>query len=159
MTPDVRGCRGFVAAIFASLSLSALVALPASAQNEIAIGAPLPLTGALSPEGEKLRAGYELWLQELDRTGGVNVGGVKHKVKLIYSDYQSTTPRAVQLMEKLDGLLQRGLRSELQEPVRPLHAERDPERANLRAGQGQVSGRQTRGDPRPQRFISARARQ
>ena len=59
MTPDVRGCRGFVAGIFASLSLSALVALPASAQNEITIGAPLPLTGALSPEGEKLRAGYE----------------------------------------------------------------------------------------------------
>ena len=101
MALDVRGCRRFVAAILASLSWSALVAPPASAQGEITIGAPLPLTGALSPEGEKLRAGYELWLQELERTGGINVGGVKHKVKLIYSDYQSTTPRAVQLMEKL----------------------------------------------------------
>jgi branched-chain amino acid transport system substrate-binding protein len=30
-----------------------------------------------------------------------HVGGVKHKVKLVYSDYQSQTPRAVQLAEKL----------------------------------------------------------
>src|SRR5271169_5495798 len=114
MAPAVRGYLGFVAAIFtgfglASFSLASLsslgslllTALPAAAQNEITIGAPLPLTGALSPEGEKLRAGYELWLAELDKTGGINVGGVKHKVKLIYSDYQSTTPRAVQLVEKL----------------------------------------------------------
>jgi branched-chain amino acid transport system substrate-binding protein len=109
MALAVRGYLGFVAAIFAgtrlaglsSLGLLPLTALQAAAQNEITIGAPLPLTGALSPEGEKLRAGYELWLAELDKTGGINVGGVKHKVKLIYSDYQSTTPRAVQLVEKL----------------------------------------------------------
>jgi branched-chain amino acid transport system substrate-binding protein len=101
MALDVRGYRAFVAVIFTSFGLLPLVALPAAAQNEITIGAPLPLTGALSPEGEKLRAGYELWLAELDKTGGINVGGVKRKVKLIYSDYQSTTPRAVQLVEKL----------------------------------------------------------
>lgn len=74
---------------------------PASAADEITIGAPLPLTGALSPEGEKLRMGYELWLEELEKRGGISVGGVKHKVKLVYSDYQSQTPRAVQLAEKL----------------------------------------------------------
>jgi branched-chain amino acid transport system substrate-binding protein len=74
---------------------------PALAADEITIGAPLPLTGALSPEGEKLKMGYELWLEELEKRGGVSVGGVKHKVKLVYSDYQSQTPRAVQLAEKL----------------------------------------------------------
>ena len=74
---------------------------PSSAADEITIGAPLPLTGALSPEGEKLRMGYELWLEELEKRGGISVGGVKQKVKLVYSDYQSQTPRAVQLAEKL----------------------------------------------------------
>jgi branched-chain amino acid transport system substrate-binding protein len=74
---------------------------PALAVDEITIGAPLPLTGALSPEGEKLKMGYELWLEELEKHGGISVGGVKHKVKLVYSDYQSQTPRAVQLAEKL----------------------------------------------------------
>src|SRR5688572_32817249 len=75
------GLRGCKAAMMAGLLLS-LATASASAQKEILIGAPLPLTGALSPEGEKLRAGYELWLQEIDKRGGIDVGGVKHKVKL-----------------------------------------------------------------------------
>lgn len=74
---------------------------PATAANEIRIGAPLPLTGALSPEGDKLKKGYELWLEEVNKRGGINVGKVKHSVKLFYYDYQSNTPRAVQLAEKL----------------------------------------------------------
>src|SRR5262249_30542638 len=74
---------------------------PAVAADEITIGAPLALNRALSPEGEKLKMGYELWLEQVDKRGGIDVGGVKHKVKLIYSDYQSQTPRAVQLAEKL----------------------------------------------------------
>ena len=84
-------------ACVAALVAVTAVARPAFAQSEILIGAPLPLTGALSPEGEKLKAGYELWLQELEKRGGITVAGSKHKVRLIYSDYQSTTPRAVQL--------------------------------------------------------------
>src|SRR5215831_996204 len=97
----LRVVSALAVGVLAGLPASALLSAPAVAQTEITIGAPLPLTGALSPEGEKLRAGYELWLQELDKRGGIAVGGVKHKVKLIYSDYQSTTPRAVQLVEKL----------------------------------------------------------
>src|SRR5262249_58334891 len=89
--------------LLAATTLASIMALAgaASAADEITIGAPLPLTGALSPEGEKLKMGYELWLEELDKRGGIDVGGVKHKVKLVYSDYQSQTPRAVQLAEKL----------------------------------------------------------
>jgi branched-chain amino acid transport system substrate-binding protein len=100
MTIYSCGRRWFAAATFATLAASTLAGVPALAQ-EITIGAPLPLTGALSPEGEKLKAGYELWLDEVGKKGGIDVGGVKHKVKLIYSDYQSTTPRAVQLVEKM----------------------------------------------------------
>jgi branched-chain amino acid transport system substrate-binding protein len=91
--------RPFVAVIAALTIL--LIGKPAISQSEIIIGAPLPLTGALSPEGEKLKAGYELWLQELEKGGGINVAGSRYKVRLIFSDYQSTTPRAVQLVEKL----------------------------------------------------------
>jgi branched-chain amino acid transport system substrate-binding protein len=92
------GRFGFIVGL---IVLDVLTTAPAFSQNEITIGAPLPLTGALSPEGDKLKAGYELWLQELEKRGGVAVAGTKHKVRLIYSDYQSTTPRAVQLVEKL----------------------------------------------------------
>jgi branched-chain amino acid transport system substrate-binding protein len=89
--------RAFLFAAAALAGVMAVANRPASAADEIMIGAPLPLTGALSPEGEKLKMGYELWLQEVEKRGGIDVGGVKHKVKLVYSDYQSQTPRAVQM--------------------------------------------------------------
>jgi branched-chain amino acid transport system substrate-binding protein len=98
----VTNSRVLLAAAAMLAGVTMVADRPAIAADEITIGAPLPLTGALSPEGEKLKMGYELWLEELDkRGGGIDVGGVKHKVKLVYSDYQSQTPRAVQLAEKL----------------------------------------------------------
>lgn len=67
----------------------------------IRIGAPLPVTGALSPEGTKLRQGYDLWLEQVNAAGGIKVGDKRRKVELVFGDYQSNTPRAVQLAEKL----------------------------------------------------------
>lgn len=69
--------------------------------TSIRIGAPLPLTGALSPEGLKLQQGYELWKETANAGGGIAVGGKKVPVEIVYYDYQSVTPKAVQLAEKL----------------------------------------------------------
>jgi branched-chain amino acid transport system substrate-binding protein len=73
---------------------------PVQAQT-IQIGAPLPLTGALAPEGLKQKQGYELWGDEANKAGGVQVGNKKMKIEFVYYDYQSSTPKAVQLTEKL----------------------------------------------------------
>jgi branched-chain amino acid transport system substrate-binding protein len=73
---------------------------PALAQ-QIRIGAPLPLTGGLAPEGIKQKEGYELWVDEVNKAGGIKVGNTRQKVEIVYYDYQSGTPRAVQLTEKL----------------------------------------------------------
>jgi branched-chain amino acid transport system substrate-binding protein len=67
----------------------------------IRIGAPLPLTGPLSPEGVKLQQGYEIWKEQVNAAGGIDVGGSKRPVEIVYYDYQSATPKAVQLAEKL----------------------------------------------------------
>ena len=72
-----------------------------TAELPIRIGAPLPLTGALSPEGVKLQQGYELWKDTVNATGGIAVGTVKRPIEIVYYDYQSATPKAVQLAEKL----------------------------------------------------------
>lgn len=90
----------------ALLIATALVALAAAsgakaADTPIRIGAPLPLTGALSPEGTKLQQGYELWKDIVNQKGGIAVGSEKRLIEIIYYDYQSATPRAVQLAEKL----------------------------------------------------------
>ena len=73
----------------------------ASAQDVIRFGAPLPITGPLAPEAEKQLQGYNLWAEEANKAGGINVGGKKYKVEIIYKDYQSNTPRAVQTTEQM----------------------------------------------------------
>ncbi|MDB5598630.1 MAG: Extracellular ligand-binding receptor [Xanthobacteraceae bacterium] len=80
---------------------AAWVALQQPALAQIKIGAPLPLTGALAPEGLKQREGYDLWAEEVNKAGGIKVGNARQKVEFVYYDYQSGTPRAVQLTEKL----------------------------------------------------------
>lgn len=79
----------------------ALFAVQASAQGTIRFGAPLPLTGALAPEAVKQQQGYDLWAEAVNAAGGIDVGGKKMKVEIVYTDYQSNTPRAVQAAEKL----------------------------------------------------------
>jgi branched-chain amino acid transport system substrate-binding protein len=85
------------------VAATALVATcPAFAQEKIIkIGAPLPLTGALAPEGLKQKEGYDLWAEEANKKGGINAGNTAYKVEFVYYDYQSGTPRAVQLTEKV----------------------------------------------------------
>ena len=88
---------------FARLTIiaAALAAGTAMAQDVIRIGAPLPITGPLSPEAKKQQHGYDLWAETANKAGGVKVGDKRMKVEIVYVDYQSNTPRAVQSAEKL----------------------------------------------------------
>lgn len=74
---------------------------PAAAQETLRIGAPLPLTGPLSPEGLKQQRGYDLWAETVNGKGGIEVGGKTYNVEIVYVDYESNTPRAVQTAERL----------------------------------------------------------
>jgi len=80
---------------------AAINAAPAAAQDTIRIGAPLPITGPLSPEAVKQQRGYDLWAEAANQAGGIRVGGKRMKVEIVYVDYQSNTPRAVQAAERL----------------------------------------------------------
>ena len=73
----------------------------ARADDVIRFGAPLPLTGPLAPEGIKQQQGYDLWAEQANKAGGISVGGKKYKVEIVYADYQSNTPRAVQTTEQM----------------------------------------------------------
>jgi branched-chain amino acid transport system substrate-binding protein len=91
--------RGFAA--FAILATWGISGSSLAGEAPIRVGAPLPLTGALSPEGVKLQQGYELWKDTVNAGGGIAVSAVKRPVEIVYYDYQSMTPKAVQLAEKL----------------------------------------------------------
>lgn len=86
-----------------ALAISGVAGLPvpAFAQDVIRIGAPLPITGPLAPEAIKQKQGYDLWADQANKAGGISVGGKKYKVEIVYVDYQSNTPRAVQATEQL----------------------------------------------------------
>ena len=74
---------------------------PVNAQETIKFGAPLPITGPLAPEALKQKQGYDLWANQVNLAGGINVAGKKMKVEIVYIDYQSNTPRAIQATERL----------------------------------------------------------
>ena len=90
-----------IAASIAAAGVAAFLGGSAAlAQDVIKVGAPLPLTGPLSPEGIKQQRGYDLWAETANAKGGIKVGGKTYKVEIVYVDYASNTPRAVQTAER-----------------------------------------------------------
>jgi len=85
----------------AVVSAAAIGFQPVHAQETIKFGAPLPITGPLAPEALKQKQGYDLWANQVNLAGGINVAGKKMKVEIVYIDYQSNTPRAIQATERL----------------------------------------------------------
>jgi len=80
----------------------ASTAMPAHAADKVLkVGAALPLTGPLSPEGTRQQNGFQLWADTVNTSGGIKVGEDNYKVEMVYVDYQSNTPRAVQAAERL----------------------------------------------------------
>ncbi|HJM42913.1 MAG TPA: ABC transporter substrate-binding protein, partial [Nitrospinota bacterium] len=80
---------------------AAFVGDRAQAAGVIKFGAALPLTGPLATEGNKQKTGYEIWKNLVNGQGGINVGGKKMKVDIKYYDYESKTPVASKLYERL----------------------------------------------------------
>lgn len=87
------------AALLGSVFLAG--AAHADEDGVLKIGAPLALTGGLADEGKKQENVWTLWLDKVNAAGGVEVGGKKLPVELIYYDYQTDGKRAGQLAEKL----------------------------------------------------------
>lgn len=92
---------GRSAAVATLLAGSAFGSSFAQASDVIKFGAPLPLTGALSPEAIKAKQGFEIWMETVNKNGGIKVGNRKMKVEIAFVDYQSNTPKAVQAAESL----------------------------------------------------------
>jgi branched-chain amino acid transport system substrate-binding protein len=93
--------RRLVSAMVAAGIAAALGGSPVFAQDVVKVGAPLPLTGPLSPEGLKQKRGYDLWAEVANSKGGIKAGGKTYKVEIVYTDYASNTPRAVQSAERM----------------------------------------------------------
>lgn len=67
----------------------------------IRIGAAISETGKYSVEGGGLKNGYDLWAKWANERGGIDVGGTKRRVEMVYYDDQSNPEAATQLTERL----------------------------------------------------------
>jgi branched-chain amino acid transport system substrate-binding protein len=70
--------------------------------KDIVVGIPLSFTGNLSQESGMAKQGYDLWLDWVNGAqGGITVNGVRHRVRALYEDDQSSAVLAGKLAEKM----------------------------------------------------------
>jgi branched-chain amino acid transport system substrate-binding protein len=74
---------------------------PGAERTEIRIGATLPLTGAETKVGGFFKEGYELAVEEVNRAGGLDIGGHKLPVRLLLLDDTTNQATAVSLADRL----------------------------------------------------------
>ncbi len=95
----------FLGVLGAFLSLGCLLAAAPSpaapAGPPITIGIALSFSGPLANEGQYMKRGYDLWAQRVNAREGIEVGGTRRPVKLIYYDDQSDATTVAKLVEKL----------------------------------------------------------
>jgi branched-chain amino acid transport system substrate-binding protein len=78
-----------------------VLGLPVRAQEEIRLGAVLPVTGKESKIGGAYKQATELAVKEANDAGGVQVGAKKMKVNLALLDDTSDAAKSAQLVEQL----------------------------------------------------------
>jgi len=90
---------------FAALLLGAGFAAPsgglADSGNVIHLGAPLSFTGQYAVNGKHAKKGYEIARKVINENGGVDVGGVKYKINIIYYDDESNPAIAAKFAKRL----------------------------------------------------------
>jgi len=93
---------GFKRIVPVVLSLVASLVLVAAAMaEEFKIGVITELSGDLATGGNITKRGYDLWAQEVNAKGGIDIKGKKYPVKLIYADAQSNPAAGAAAAERL----------------------------------------------------------
>jgi branched-chain amino acid transport system substrate-binding protein len=84
-------------------TLAAAAAAPAWAQGDkpVRIGFSMARTGILAVATPPQMNTYELWREQVNAAGGLDVGGTKRKVEFVTYDDQSKPEQAVRIYEKL----------------------------------------------------------
>jgi branched-chain amino acid transport system substrate-binding protein len=91
--------------LFASLALLLLVLWGGSgamaAEKVLKLGASVCLTGRLAKEGNYVKDGYTLWMEEVNKKGGIKVGSDRYKVEILFYDDKGEAQVGAKLTEKL----------------------------------------------------------
>jgi len=92
--------KGLLAGI-ASIVLVSFTGSALCADNVITLGAAISLTGKYAPNGANTKNGYDLAVRQINRKGGVSIGGKPHSLEIRYYDDESTPAHSTELVERL----------------------------------------------------------
>ncbi|MDR2452377.1 MAG: ABC transporter substrate-binding protein [Candidatus Accumulibacter sp.] len=81
--------------------LALFVSAGAMAAETIKIGFPIPLTGEIPKVGESTKYAAEIFREEVNARGGLEVGGKKYPLEFIFEDNESKPETAVNVTLKL----------------------------------------------------------
>ena len=85
-----------------SFLLALALACPAVAgKKTIKIGLNVPITGDIPKVGEGSKYAAEMWLEDIEKAGGLEVGGKKYPVEIVIEDNESKAESAVKVATKL----------------------------------------------------------
>ena len=94
--------RGWVLSGLAAIVAAGWLIWPgAVAAQTVKVGAVIPLTGRYGAGGAQVRAGYEIAVDDVNRGGGVTVGGKKMPLELVILDDESDATKTVARLESL----------------------------------------------------------
>ena len=93
-------CLGVLVAFLLVMSTGEGVLRAADAQ-EVSIGYAVSLTGRFAVEGKEVDRGYHMWLDKVNASGGLRVGGKRQKVKFTVYDDESNPSVCTKRYEKL----------------------------------------------------------
>lgn len=71
------------------------------APESIKIGINAPMTGDIPKVGEGTKFAAQMWLEDINAAGGIEVGGKKYKVELVIEDNESKAESAVKVATKM----------------------------------------------------------
>ncbi len=74
---------------------------PWQKESSIKVGINAPITGDIPKVGEGSKFAAQMWLEDINAAGGLDVGGKKYKVEIVVEDNESKAESAVKAMTKL----------------------------------------------------------
>ncbi len=90
----------FTLSLITTLMLATTV-FAEEARNFFKVGVVIELSGDLATGGNVTKRGYDLWAQEVNAKGGIDIKGKKYQVKLFYADAQSNPSSGASAAERL----------------------------------------------------------
>ncbi len=91
-------CLVLVLAVTLAFSASAW---SRSRETVLKVGLNIPITGDIPKVGEGAKFASQMWLEDINKAGGLDVGGKKYKVEVVIEDNESKAESAVKANTKL----------------------------------------------------------